>query len=317
MTTEKQEDNIEVVEEKDGSVTVELPENLRADDDKDDDAPSPKAADDAEDADHPDDSDSLRQAKRERRKAKRELAKRTNVERVERLQFLERQNKELADRIAAMERKSINYDLSKMGKDIQDEQLRLNYWQAKMKEATDKSNGAGFIQAHQEYQKTQQKIKELADVKDRVEKAVSQRENEAPPKLKQYAQKWMSNNSWFDPSGKDEDSQIASLIDKKLSEEGWDPTSADYWEELDNRLQKRLPHLYTRDQDDDEPRRSRPRSAVTASGRELVNGSSRGTFVLSPEQVRAMKEAGMWDDPQKRNRMIKRYAQEARNTRSY
>jgi hypothetical protein len=26
-----------------------------------------------------------------------------------------------------------------------------------------------------------------------------------------------------------------------------------------------------------------------------------------------MKDAGMWDDSEKRNRMIKRYAQEARN----
>jgi len=32
-----------------------------------------------------------------------------------------------------------------------------------------------------------------------------------------------------------------------------------------------------------------------------------------PEQVRAMKDAGFWDDPDKRSKMIKRYAQEARN----
>jgi hypothetical protein len=29
-----------------------------------------------------------------------------------------------------------------------------------------------------------------------------------------------------------------------------------------------------------------------------------------------MKDAGMWDDPEKRNRMIKRYAIEARNQRN-
>jgi hypothetical protein len=28
-----------------------------------------------------------------------------------------------------------------------------------------------------------------------------------------------------------------------------------------------------------------------------------------------MKEAGLWDDPQTRNRMIKRYAEQARNNR--
>jgi len=32
--------------------------------------------------------------------------------------------------------------------------------------------------------------------------------------------------------------------------------------------------------------------------------------------VRAMKDAGFWDDPQKRAKMIKRYAMEARSQRS-
>jgi hypothetical protein len=34
--------------------------------------------------------------------------------------------------------------------------------------------------------------------------------------------------------------------------------------------------------------------------------------MLEPDQVRAMKDAGFWDDPVKRNSMIKRYAAEAR-----
>jgi hypothetical protein len=53
---------------------------------------------------------------------------------------------------------------------------------------------------------------------------------------------------------------------------------------------------------------------VTGSGRE--SQTSRGnSFVLEPEQVRAMKEAGFWDNPEVRNRMIKRYAEQARNNR--
>jgi len=74
-----------------------------------------------------------------------------------------------------------------------------------------------------------------------------------------------------------------------------------------------LPHKYN-DSTDVRSSTKRPRSVVTSSGRESVNGSTnRNTFVLQPEQVRAMKDAGMWDDPQKRAKMIKRYAQEARN----
>jgi hypothetical protein len=122
----------------------------------------------------------------------------------------------------------------------------------------------------------------------------------------------MNRNDWYDPAANDEDTAIAKVIDGKLAQEGWDPGSSEYWDELDRRLQKRLPHRYT-DSVDDHSRRSRPRSVVTGSGREVGGGSSRQTFVLSPEQVRAMKDAGMWDDPQSRARMIKRYAQEARS----
>jgi hypothetical protein len=56
---------------------------------------------------------------------------------------------------------------------------------------------------------------------------------------------------------------------------------------------------------------------VTGSERESVGGRTGGsTFVLDPEQVRAMKDAGYWDDPVKRAKMIKRYAQNPRNDRS-
>ena len=55
---------------------------------------------------------------------------------------------------------------------------------------------------------------------------------------------------------------------------------------------------------------------MTGSGRENASGSGGGknTFTLSPDQVRAMKDAGMWDDAEKRAKMIRRYAIEARNS---
>lgn len=57
---------------------------------------------------------------------------------------------------------------------------------------------------------------------------------------------------------------------------------------------------------------------VTSSGRESpASAGGRNTFTLSAEQVRAMKDAGFWDDPEKRARMIKRYAQEARQNQGY
>ena len=57
---------------------------------------------------------------------------------------------------------------------------------------------------------------------------------------------------------------------------------------------------------------------MTGSGRESPSrAGGSNTFTLSPEQVRAMKDAGFWDDPVKKNAMIKRYAMEARKTQGY
>jgi hypothetical protein len=107
------------------------------------------------------------------------------------------------------------------------------------------------------------------------------------------------------------DSKIAKIVDEGLVADGYDPRSQEYWEELDNRLQTRLAHRYTDDSDEKPFVNKRPRSAVTGSGRESAASSGgRNTFTLSADQVRAMKDAGMWEDPALRSKMIKRYANE-------
>jgi hypothetical protein len=102
-----------------------------------------------------------------------------------------------------------------------------------------------------------------------------------------------------------------------MADEGWSPQTQDYWEELDNRLQKYLPHRYNGAVESVSPSTRRPRNVVTSSGRESMasSGGGRNTFTLNPDQVRAMKDAGMWDDPDKRAKMIRRYAQDQRNNK--
>ena len=303
MSTEDKTEDINVVEEKDGSVTVDLPDQLADQIDRGSDV----SADDPGDVDHPDDSDAVREARRNRRRAKKVYIKRTNEEKDQRLGLLQRQNQELMERLSVVERKT-RYD-----KAMEDEQYRLKYAQQKMKEATDNSDGEAFTKAQELWYDTRRKLEAMNNYKEQVAKAGSTESSPANPKLVRLANDWMEANSWYDPEAGDEDTQIAKVIDKRLAAEGWDPATKDYWDELDNRLQKRLPHRYTRDTGENS-RRS-PRSVVTGSSRESsrVNGSQ---FVLEPEQVRAMKDAGFWDDPEKRNKMIKRYAIEARNRRN-
>jgi hypothetical protein len=303
MSTDKVED-IPVTEEKDGSVTVELPDELVTEDSSDE----PIQAQDDGDADQPGDTDAVRDARRNRRKAKKEYIKRTNEEKDQRLVLLQRENEEFRKRLADVEKKSQQFELSRLDKAIEDEELRLKYFDAKRREAINNSNGDAYTKASEGYEEARRKFDAMKTIKNRATQAES--EPQADPKMLRHAKSWMESNSWYDPNGSDEDSEIAKVIDAKLAKEGYDPSSADYWDELDTRLQKRLPHRYTQSQD--EPRR-RPRSFVTGSGRESTGGRQGNTLVLEPEQVRAIKEAGFWDDPAMRAKMIKRYAQQARN----
>ena len=323
MTTEDKDlDQIKVSEDKDGGAVVELPESMSAaeDGDNDDNSHDEKHADggdvgdDGDDADQPNDTEAIRAARRARRKAKKEYIKQTNAEKDVRLQNLLRQNQELTERLSVVERKTNSADLARMDKVIEDKELRLQYAKMKMAEATSASDGDAFAKAQDMWYETRREVENLRAMKEAAVKNTSQPSpTNDTRELQRQANKWMERNSWFDPQGEDEDSEIAQVIDKKLAKEGWNPNQPEYWDELDRRLQKRLPHRYTGDTDE-RPTRARPRSVVTSSGRENFSGNgSKNSFVLKPEQVRAMKDAGFWDDPQKRAKMIKRYAIEARN----
>jgi hypothetical protein len=311
MSTEKQDvedDVMDVVEEKDGSATVELPQDIES--------PDAQMADggDADDNDDGEQDDAVRAARRARRRAKKDYIRKTNEEKDHRLAMLTRQNQELMERLSVVERKTHSADLARLDSAITDEESRLDYFRRKMQEATDNSDGAAFTKAQEAWYESRRKVEAMHGIKNRAVQASTNESSPANPQLIKLAKSWMDRNPWYDPDGKDEDSQIAKVVDERLAQEGWNPASEEYWEEFDRRLQKRIPNRYTSDHED-EPRR-RPRSFVTGSSRESSGSRSGGnTFVLAPEQVRAMKDAGLWDDEHKRARMIKRYAEQARNNR--
>ena len=318
MTTENDLDKIKVTEEADGSAVIDLPDSIESpdSDDNDDDrgmAAGGSADEGGDDDVAPEDETEYQRARREKRKAKRELAKKTTVEKDMKLQLLERKNQELMERLSVVERKTHSADLARIDKAIEDQELRLQYAKMKISEAASASDGHAMAEAQEMMYEARRQMEALTNFKKAAVEPRQTQGNVPDPRLQRLASNWMERNDWYDPNGRDTDSKIAKQIDETLVSEGWDPTSPDYWNELDNRLHKYLPHKYN-DNTDVRSSTKRPRSVVTSSGRESVNGSTnRNTFVLKPEQVRAMKDAGFWDDPEKRSKMIKRYAQEARN----
>ena len=322
MNTEvKQEEIIDVKEEQDGSAVVDLPEDVPSPQaEESEERPEPVEASEAADTsddDHPDDTDALRAAKRERRRAKKQLVKQTNAEKDLRLQMLQKQNEELLQRLSVVERKTHSADLARIDKAIEDTELRINYAKMKLSEAAQSQDGNAMAKAQEMWLEAKQQAESLKNLK-RMAAQPRQQASIPDPRLQRMAADWMERNPWYKPDGRDLDSKIAKQVDEALTAEGWDPTSQDYWDELDNRLQKYVSHRYNESTDESSYRRSKPRGIVTGSGREsAARAGAKNTFTLSPEQVRAMKDAGFWDDPEKRSRMIKRYAMEARQNQGY
>ncbi len=106
------------------------------------------------------------------------------------------------------------------------------------------------------------------------------------PKPDPKAEQWAEKNEWF---GKDEAMTYASFgIHKKLVEEdGFNPTSDEYYEEIDKRIRKEFPHKFN----GEEKASSKPVQTVASASR--TSGAGRKTVRLTPSQVAIAKKLGV------------------------
>ena len=320
-----EENDLVVNESADGSASVDLGDDIElaqggeANDNNDENGEFSSAEDKADEAGKSSEEiDAIREAKRNKRKARKDYHKQVQVEKDQRLQHLQRQNQELLERLSVVERKTQGSEMARIQKAIEDQEARILFAKQKIKEATETGNGDLLTSAQEMWFEARRDYESLENLK-RTSTAPQQKQTiQAPdPIVQRFASNFMKENDWYDPNGRDPDSKIALTLDQALADEGWNPSSPEYWEELDNRLQRYLPHRYTNGKNDDSYSKKKPKSVVTSSGRESsTSGGGRNTFTLSPDQVRAMKDAGMWDDPDKRAKMIKRYAQDAKLQRN-
>jgi len=264
-----------------------------------------------DDADHHDDTEAIRAAKRNRRRAKRDAAKQHQIEKDHRLSMLQRQNEELLQRLAVIERKTHAGEIAQIDEAIRQAATSVEYAKIKMSQATNEQDGEGHTKAQEMWFDARKKLEDLQNLK-RVAAQPRQNQSLPNPKIANYAQEWQKRNPWFDPNAKDLDSKITKDVDEHLAREGWDPASEEYWEELDRRLRQYVPHRYN-SHEGGSTSKNRPRFMQASTGREsAASAGGRKVFELSAEQVRAIKEAGLWDDEKARNRIIRQYANQQR-----
>ena len=114
-------------------------------------------------------------------------------------------------------------------------------------------------------------------------------QNPAPPK----AMSWWQQNNWFNAAGFERETAAARAIDVQLDLEGFDKNSDDYYDHLNNRLQKVFPELSSGASPSKQPRvKSRPPVAPPTGG----SSSYKGNRVrMSQEQLRMARELGIND----------------------
>jgi hypothetical protein len=135
-----------------------------------------------------------------------------------------------------------------------------------------------------EMQKQQRQQRSVSPTVGRAQQAA---QNPAPPK----AMNWWQQNNWFNAAGFERETAAARAIDVQLDLEGYDKNSDDYYDHLNNRLQKVFPELSSGSSPSKPRTKSRPPVAPTTGG-----SSYKGNRVrMSQDHLRMARELGIND----------------------
>lgn len=278
-------------------------------------------------------TDAEREEIRKRRRIERQTRKAARKSRDEDLRRqLDAQNQiidDLSKKLDVINRKSSGADLAQIDERINQAASNVSYLEQVIADGTKSQNGEAVARATVELQKTLLAKDKLETYRQRLGEA--SRKPEAPqldPRVVANARAWFSDHKWYDPRGQDADSRLVLALDNQLANEGYNPATSAYWDELSVRVRAVLPRKFEASehdetgpgsgQDNDSGARSgynagasqrKPSRSVVTGGASAAAGSGggKGGYVLSPERVQALKEAGAWDDPKARADAIRRY----------
>ena len=103
------------------------------------------------------------------------------------------------------------------------------------------------------------------------------------------AEAWSEKNSWF---GKDTAMTYTAFdLHQKLTDEGFDPSSDEYYSEIDKRIRLEFPHKFGNNSDTAEKETTKPVQTVASAKRSTRSG--RKTVRLTPSQVAIAKKLGV------------------------
>ena len=202
-------------------------------------------------------------------------------------QHVQQQNEEMKKRLSDLDRGYIN----EYGNRVESQELAVK---KVMKDAYD----AGDMDKVAEAQAT---MSQLAIDKERlrIQKARSERQSaqqeqvaqqpqQVPQQPRQIDQKltnWMSKNPWFGDNGDAIMTVGAKVIHEQIvANEGFDPNTDEYYQEIDRRMRKEFPHKFQ------EQRQNAQAVTPASSGRSATKSGRKKTVELTPGQVAFAKK---------------------------
>lgn len=122
--------------------------------------------------------------------------------------------------------------------------------------AQEEGNHAKFAELNDQLLDAKVEMRDVALRKER--KVEPKKEVEEAPKqptreeiersLSPQAKAWVNDNPWFDPWGDKDGDEVrtaaAVAVNNQLIREGYNPRNEDFYEQLDERLKEKFPHLY-------------------------------------------------------------------------
>lgn len=297
-------------DEDDGKAEYVAVDKPLDDDDDDEGESNLKSSEEEDNASSEDDREAIRERRRlEKKERKERRDKAIDRDKLE-LNFLRNRNDELERRVGAVENHAQQANIGQIDQQLQQAINEVETAEKIIARAVEAGNGEDVAQAMRYRDQAMAKAQQLNQYKQQQSfQAQAPRQPQVDNEVVHYAKEFMEENTWYDPNGKDEASAIVQAIDNKLAEEGYDPRSQDYWDELHDRVKRRLPEKF-------KAARKPTGGPAVGSGREHAPVSTRKEIYISPERKSALQEAGVWDDPVLRQRYIKKYAEYDRANKS-
>ncbi len=252
-------------------------------------------------------TDEEREEIRKRRKDERKNRGARHRERVDSLErnlkALTEQNRALQQQVGSIQNANTGSQLAQIDQAIQQATNAAEHFKGVIAQAVTQQDGKTAAEATEYMLASRRRAEELTTFKQNATRTMN-----APkpidPALVNKSQSFLGKNKWYGgPQSNDPDSRVLTAIDNSLAAEGWDPTSDDYWSELETRAKKYLPHRIG----GSPAPQSRQRNPTGGSSNSSGSGEGTTTWNLSAERKAALQDAGLWDDPEKRKRAIKSY----------